>query len=65
MRDDDTVKAVVLTGSGGHFCVGGDIKSISRALAEGRDGFEGRDSAFHREAARRLVDKQPALYQWD
>ncbi|MNT56292.1 Carnitinyl-CoA dehydratase [compost metagenome] len=24
-----------------------------------------RDSAFHREAARRFVDKQPAAYQWD
>lgn len=47
VRDDDTVKAVVLTGSGGHFCAGGDIKSISRALAEGQEAFEGRDRIRH------------------
>lgn len=47
VRDDDAVKAVVLTGSGGHFCAGGDIKSLSQAQAEGRDAFEGRDRIRH------------------
>lgn len=39
-RDDDTVKAVVLTGSAGVFCAGGDLKSISsgeRTLHQTRD----------------------------
>ncbi|MGH8815989.1 enoyl-CoA hydratase/isomerase family protein [Achromobacter pestifer] len=47
VRDDDTIKAVVLTGSGGHFCAGGDIKSLSQAHAEGRGAFEGRDRIRH------------------
>lgn len=29
-RDDDTVKAVVLTGAGGHFCAGGDVTAMAR-----------------------------------
>lgn len=28
-RDDDTVRAIVLTGAGGFFCAGGDISSMS------------------------------------
>ncbi len=42
LRADDGIKAVVLTGSGGHFCAGGDIKSIAQAHAQGLDAFEGR-----------------------
>ena len=41
LRDDETIRAVVLTGSGGHFCAGGDL----RAMAAGQgntDVFEGR-----------------------
>ncbi|MGS1011269.1 enoyl-CoA hydratase/isomerase family protein [Achromobacter anxifer] len=43
LREDDGIKAVVLTGSGGHFCAGGDIKSITQAHAQGLDAFEGRE----------------------
>jgi enoyl-CoA hydratase/carnithine racemase len=35
VRDDDTVKAVVLTGTGGHFCAGGGIKFVIMTLAFG------------------------------
>ncbi|RSE99988.1 enoyl-CoA hydratase/isomerase family protein [Achromobacter aegrifaciens] len=42
LREDDGIKAVILTGSGGHFCAGGDIKSIAQAHAQGLDAFEGR-----------------------
>jgi enoyl-CoA hydratase len=30
MRDDETVKGIVLTGEGSHFCAGGDIAEMSR-----------------------------------
>ena len=30
-RDDDTVRAVVITGTRGIFCAGGDLKSLSEA----------------------------------
>jgi 2-(1,2-epoxy-1,2-dihydrophenyl)acetyl-CoA isomerase len=40
VRDDPAVKAVVLSGAGGHFCAGGDIRS---GLDTRGDVFEGRD----------------------
>lgn len=39
-RDDDTVRAVVLTGSDGVFCAGGDLKALSEAK---RPVFKDRD----------------------
>lgn len=41
IRDDDSISSVVLTGAGGHFCAGGDIKGITEA-ASVNDVFEGR-----------------------
>jgi len=39
-RDDDAVRAVVLTGEGGAFCAGGDLKSLS---AQARPAFRDRE----------------------
>jgi 2-(1,2-epoxy-1,2-dihydrophenyl)acetyl-CoA isomerase len=48
VRDDAGVRAVVLTGAGGHFCAGGDVRGMS-AAAQG-DGFDARQrtSGNHR-----------------
>ncbi len=41
LRDDDSVRAVVLTGAGGCFCAGGDIRAMGGGQG-GTDVFEGR-----------------------
>jgi 2-(1,2-epoxy-1,2-dihydrophenyl)acetyl-CoA isomerase len=43
VRDDASVRAVVITGAGGHFCAGGDIKTVARSVEGKRDIFEGRE----------------------
>ena len=42
---DSQVRVIVLTGAGGAFCAGGDVK----AMAEGRDPDGGVDHAIHRQ----------------
>ena len=43
LRDDRNVRAVVITGAGGHFCAGADVKLLADAQASQRDVFEGRE----------------------
>ena len=42
VRDDRSIKAVVLTGAGGHFCSGGDIKAMQATVAGKQDVFDSR-----------------------
>ncbi|TXI80179.1 MAG: enoyl-CoA hydratase/isomerase family protein, partial [Cupriavidus sp.] len=49
-RDDDTVKAVVITGAQGVFCAGGDLKSLSEAkrpVYKDRDRIRRLHTWFH------------------
>src|ERR1700748_2098873 len=64
--DDHEVRAVLLKGAGGTFCVGGDVKS----MAEGRAplSFEGRQVALRRgmEVSRILHEmSKPVVAQLD
>jgi len=43
VENNDTIRAVVIRGAGGHFCAGGDIKDM--AGAKNQEG-EGRDNPF-------------------
>lgn len=52
LRMDRSLKALVLTGAGGHFCSGGDLRDL-QALAAGADSSEDR--------RQRLVDLQPLV----
>ena len=47
---DDAVGCVVLTGAGGAFCAGGDVKSMAAPPADGRDGAApSLDARIHRQ----------------
>lgn len=43
VRDDPEIKAVVLTGSGGHFCAGGDVKAMKPGHPAQDKVFGGRE----------------------
>src|SRR6218665_4027285 len=43
IRDDAGIRAVVLTGAGGHFCAGGDVRAMVQGHGGQRDIFEGRE----------------------
>jgi 2-(1,2-epoxy-1,2-dihydrophenyl)acetyl-CoA isomerase len=50
VETDDAVGCVVLTGAGGAFCAGGDVKSMAAPPADGRDGAgPSLDARIHRQ----------------
>jgi isohexenylglutaconyl-CoA hydratase len=46
LGEDGAVRALVLRGSGGHFCAGGDIKDMATARAAGVEAFRALNRAF-------------------
>ena len=46
VREDRSVRALVLSGAGGHFCAGGDIKDMASARAQGADAYRDLNRAF-------------------
>ncbi|KGH32295.1 enoyl-CoA hydratase/isomerase family protein [Comamonas testosteroni] len=55
---DESLRAIVLTGRGGHFCAGGDIGSMGQ-------GPEGMSAEVGRERMRRTLQSVSALYSCD
>ena len=46
VREDRSVRALVIGGAGGHFCAGADIKDMANARAEGPDAYRDLNRAF-------------------
>lgn len=46
VHEDRAIRALVLRGSGGHFCAGGDIKDMAQARAQGTQAYEELNRAF-------------------
>ena len=51
VETDEAVGCVVLTGAGGAFCAGGDVKGMAARSADAGNGRAGRslDAAIHRQ----------------
>ena len=62
VETDDAVGCVVLTGAGGAFCAGGDVKGMAARQADGDDrGGPSRDAAIHRQ---RLSQRATSSRLW-
>jgi 2-(1,2-epoxy-1,2-dihydrophenyl)acetyl-CoA isomerase len=59
---DDSVGCVVLTGAGGAFCAGGDVKSMAASDGAGRGGVDRFDASIHRQ---RLMQRATSGRLWD
>ncbi|WP_397448951.1 enoyl-CoA hydratase/isomerase family protein [Pseudomonas sp. NA-150] len=46
VRDEPQLRALVLSGSGGHFCAGGDIKDMAHARSDGAEAYRELNRAF-------------------
>jgi isohexenylglutaconyl-CoA hydratase len=46
VRDDRSMRALVIGGAGGHFCAGGDIKDMANARAQGATAYRELNRAF-------------------
>lgn len=46
VRHDESVRAIVLRGAGGHFCAGGDIKDMAGARTQGVEAYRELNRAF-------------------
>ncbi|RON50803.1 enoyl-CoA hydratase/isomerase family protein [Pseudomonas frederiksbergensis] len=46
VHDDRAVRALVISGAGGHFCAGGDIKDMANARAQGPQAYRDLNRAF-------------------
>ncbi|MGV8918348.1 MAG: enoyl-CoA hydratase/isomerase family protein [Pseudomonas sp.] len=46
VREDLQIRVLVLSGSGGHFCAGGDVKDMAKARSHGAEAYRELNRAF-------------------